>query len=252
MSITRWDLFSGILPPLTQSDWENYFALYKKIPEFQLINFNMTLDQFKVIFLWEYAHRLLGRVIGLFYFIPLAIFSFLRCLNKKYILNYYLILFLIVLQGVVGWYMVKSGLAVTTDVMVGFPGETDSEFDEGHKFCEEMEFAAIHVFPYSQRPGTSSAYFANQVDSSDKTIRVKRLISVGDRCSDMFRERLLGSIRPVLWEEKRRDLDGRGNWFGLTDNYIRVVTESPVTLGNKITPVHLFELRDGMVAGSVI
>ena len=116
LSITRWDLFSGILPPLTQADWINYFELYKKIPEFQLINFNMTLDQFKVIFLWEYAHRLLGRVIGLFYFIPLVIFSFLRCLNKKYIFNYYLILFLIVLQGVVGWYMVKSGLSERTDV----------------------------------------------------------------------------------------------------------------------------------------
>ena len=116
LSITRWDLFSGILPPLTQADWEIYFELYKKIPEFQLINFNMTLEQFKVIFLWEYAHRLLGRVIGLFYFIPLAIFSFLRCLNKKYILSYYLILFLILLQGLVGWYMVKSGLSERTDV----------------------------------------------------------------------------------------------------------------------------------------
>ncbi len=116
LSITRWDLFSGILPPLTQADWINYFELYKKIPEFQLINFNMTLDQFKVIFFWEYAHRLLGKVIGLFYFIPLVIFSFLRCLNKKYIFNYYLILFLIVLQGVVGWYMVKSGLSERTDV----------------------------------------------------------------------------------------------------------------------------------------
>jgi len=116
LSITRWDLFSGILPPLTQADWEIYFELYKKIPEFQLINFNMTLEQFKVIFLWEYAHRLLGRVIGLFYFIPLAIFSFLRCLNKKYIFSYYLILFLILLQGLVGWYMVKSGLSERTDV----------------------------------------------------------------------------------------------------------------------------------------
>ena len=116
LSITRWDLFSGILPPLTQADWEIYFELYKKIPEFQLINFNMTLEQFKVIFLWEYAHRLLGRIIGLFYFIPLAIFSFLRCLNKKYIFSYYLILFLILLQGLVGWYMVKSGLSERTDV----------------------------------------------------------------------------------------------------------------------------------------
>ena len=116
LSITRWDLFSGILPPLTQTDWENYFELYKKIPEFQLINFNMTLEQFKVIFFWEYAHRLLGRVLGLFYFIPLIIFSFFKGLNKKNIFNYYLILLLILLQGFIGWYMVKSGLSERTDV----------------------------------------------------------------------------------------------------------------------------------------
>ena len=116
LSITRWDLFSGILPPLTQTDWENYFELYKKIPEFQLINFNMTLEQFKVIFFWEYTHRLLGRVLGLFYFIPLIIFSFFKGLNKKNIFNYYLILLLILLQGFIGWYMVRSGLSERTDV----------------------------------------------------------------------------------------------------------------------------------------
>ena len=71
LSITTWKPVTGILPPLTQADWEIYFELYKKIPEFQLINFNMTLEQFKFIFFWEYAHRLLGRVLGLFYFIPL-------------------------------------------------------------------------------------------------------------------------------------------------------------------------------------
>ena len=81
LSITRWDLFSGILPPLTQADWKNYFELYKKIPEFQLVNFNMTLDEFKVIFLWEYAHRLLGRVVGLFYLIPLIIFLIYSKIN---------------------------------------------------------------------------------------------------------------------------------------------------------------------------
>ena len=116
LSITRWDLFSGILPPLTQTDWENYFELYKKIPEFQLINFNMTLEQFKVIFLWEYTHRFLGRVLGLFYFIPLIIFSFFKDLNKKHTFNYYLILLLILLQGFIGWYMVRSGLSERTDV----------------------------------------------------------------------------------------------------------------------------------------
>ena len=76
LSITKWDLFSGIIPPLSISDWEKLFSLYKEIPEFKLINSTMTLSEFKPIFWWEYTHRLLGRVIGLFYLIPLLIFTF--------------------------------------------------------------------------------------------------------------------------------------------------------------------------------
>ena len=65
LSITEWQLFSGFLPPLNQNDWLIYFDLYKKIPEFELQNFNMSLQEFKVIFWWEWAHRLLGRLIGI-------------------------------------------------------------------------------------------------------------------------------------------------------------------------------------------
>ena len=68
LSITEWQLFSGLLPPLNQNDWILYFNLYKEIPEFMLQNFNMTLQEFKVIFWWEWAHRFLGRLIGLSYF----------------------------------------------------------------------------------------------------------------------------------------------------------------------------------------
>ena len=71
LSITKWQLFSGLLPPLSQKDWILYFNLYKEIPEFKLQNFNMTLKEFKFIFWWEWAHRFLGRVIGLCYLIPL-------------------------------------------------------------------------------------------------------------------------------------------------------------------------------------
>ena len=71
LSITRWDLISGILPPLSLNDWEQSFNLYKKIPEFKLLNSSMSLEEFKVIYLWEYSHRLLGRIIGIFYFFPL-------------------------------------------------------------------------------------------------------------------------------------------------------------------------------------
>ena len=116
LSITRWDLFTGIIPPLTTSDWEIYFSLYKKIPQYKLINLDMTLDQFKVIFWWEYIHRILGRIIGLLYFLPLIFFSYKKYINKKYSRSLYLIFFLILIQGLVGWLMVKSGLTERTHV----------------------------------------------------------------------------------------------------------------------------------------
>ena len=114
LSITQWQLFSGFLPPLTQNDWVYYFDLYKKIPEFYLQNYSMTLQEFKVIFWWEWAHRFLGRLIGISYLIPLIYFSFK--LNFKKLISLYLIFFLICFQGFIGWYMVSSGLVDRVDV----------------------------------------------------------------------------------------------------------------------------------------
>ncbi len=114
LSITEWQLFSGLFPPLNQNDWILYFNLYKEIPEYKLQNFNMTLEEFKVIFWWEWAHRFLGRVIGLFFLIPLLYFSFKIKISK--ILDLYFIFFLICFQGFIGWYMVSSGLVDRVDV----------------------------------------------------------------------------------------------------------------------------------------
>jgi cytochrome c oxidase assembly protein subunit 15 len=114
LSITKWQLFSGFLPPLNQNEWILYFDLYKQIPEFKLQNYNMTIKEFKVIFWWEWAHRLLGRLIGLSFLIPLIYFSFRIKLSKLF--NLYLIFFLICFQGFVGWYMVSSGLVDRIDV----------------------------------------------------------------------------------------------------------------------------------------
>ena len=97
LSITEWQLFSGFLPPMNENDWVIYFNLYKEIPEFKLQNFNMSINEFKVIFWWEWAHRFLGRLIGLGFLIPLIYFSFK--INILYLLNYYLIFFLIFTQG---------------------------------------------------------------------------------------------------------------------------------------------------------
>ncbi len=116
LSITKWDLFTGILPPVSSDDWEKFFFLYKKIPEYKLINSSMTLDQFKIIYWWEYVHRLLGRAIGLLFMLPLIYLTFKKKLSKKNLFSFYFILFLILLQGFVGWYMVKSGLLDRIDV----------------------------------------------------------------------------------------------------------------------------------------
>ena len=114
LSITKWQLFSGLFPPLNQNEWMDYFNLYKKIPEYQLQNYNMTLEEFKVIFWWEWAHRFLGRLIGISFLIPLIYFSFKIRILK--LINLYFIFFLICVQGFIGWYMVTSGLIDRVDV----------------------------------------------------------------------------------------------------------------------------------------
>ena len=116
LSITQWELFTGILPPLSQNKWDSYFSLYKEIPQFKLLYPSMTLDEFKVIFYWEYFHRILARIIGLFFLIPLIFFFFTKKIDKKYLKICYIVFFLIVLQGIIGWYMVESGLVVNTTV----------------------------------------------------------------------------------------------------------------------------------------
>ena len=114
LSITEWQLFSGLLPPLNENDWIKYFNLYKKIPEFKLQNFNMTIEEFKIIFWWEWVHRFMGRLVGLGFLIPLIYFSFKIKFSK--LLNLYFIFLLICLQGFIGWYMVSSGLVNRVDV----------------------------------------------------------------------------------------------------------------------------------------
>ncbi len=114
LSITTWELFVGTLPPLTSDKWIEYFDLYKTIPEFKEQNFNMTLNEFKIIFWWEWAHRQLGRLIGLTVLLPMIYFTIK---NGVWILREYSIIFLLVcFQGFIGWYMVSSGLVDRVDV----------------------------------------------------------------------------------------------------------------------------------------
>ena len=110
LSIIEWELFSGILPPLNDASWALYFEKYKTIPQYELINSNMNLSEFKIIFYWEYIHRILARLIGLFFFLPLIFFYYSKKIKKNYLNICYVIFSLIVFQGIIGWYMVKSGL----------------------------------------------------------------------------------------------------------------------------------------------
>ena len=114
LSITSWELFIGFLPPITNDKWIDYFNLYKKIPEYKQLNFNMTLNEFKIIFWWEWVHRQLGRLIGLTVLLPMIYFTIK---NGFWILREYsIIFFLVCFQGFIGWYMVSSGLVDRVDV----------------------------------------------------------------------------------------------------------------------------------------
>ncbi len=114
LSITTWELFIGLIPPLSNEKWIEYFDLYKTIPEFTEQNYNMTLEEFKIIFWWEWIHRQLGRLIGLVVLFPMIYFAFKY---GTWILKKYGIIFLLVcFQGFIGWYMVSSGLVDRVDV----------------------------------------------------------------------------------------------------------------------------------------
>ena len=110
LSITVWELFAGVFPPLNENSWIDYFNQYKKIPQYKILNFDMSLSEFKVIFYWEYVHRVFARFIGIFFLIPLIYFYFSKKIKNNYMNICYLIFSLILFQGIIGWYMVKSGL----------------------------------------------------------------------------------------------------------------------------------------------
>ena len=116
LSMVEWNLISGILPPLNENNWIILFEKYKQFPEFKIINPNINLDEFKFIFWMEYIHRVWGRIIFLFFLIPLIFFIRKKYIQKKLQKHFFIILILIMLQGLFGWYMVQSGLVEKPDV----------------------------------------------------------------------------------------------------------------------------------------
>lgn len=116
LSITQWKPISGAIPPLNNAQWQAEFDNYKRIPEYQQLNQGMTLAGFKAIFFWEYFHRLLGRLIGLAFALPLIWFAVRRAIPRGYGWRLVALLALGGFQGAIGWWMVTSGLSVRTDV----------------------------------------------------------------------------------------------------------------------------------------
>jgi cytochrome c oxidase assembly protein subunit 15 len=116
LSITEWKPVSGALPPLTAADWEHEFALYRETTQYKQLNVGMSMADFQFIFFWEWVHRLLGRIIGLAFAIPLIWFAMRRMIPAGFGLRLLVLLALGGMQGVVGWWMVVSGLSGRTEV----------------------------------------------------------------------------------------------------------------------------------------
>jgi len=116
LSITEWEPIIGILPPFSLESWMFEFEKYKKIPEYTLINYQMSLSEFKVIYLWEWGHRFLARIVGLIALLPFVYFLISKKLSKSQLSKSLLIIILIGIQGYIGWYMVQSGLTERVDV----------------------------------------------------------------------------------------------------------------------------------------
>ena len=139
-------------------------------------------------------------------------------------------------------------LAITTDIIVGFPGEGEKEFEESYSLCEKMGFANIHVFPYSSRLGTEAVHMPHQLDESIKKLRSQRMLALAKRSAQQFKERFLGQTMPVLWERKSE----QGIWSGLTDNYLRVFTRSGEDLTNRLLPAKLAAKHAQGLLGDII
>jgi threonylcarbamoyladenosine tRNA methylthiotransferase MtaB len=138
-------------------------------------------------------------------------------------------------------------VAITTDVIVGFPGETDAEFQDTLKFCLEMQFARIHVFPFSPRPATAAAAMPRQVPAALKKERSQQMLTLAKESARSFQQQFVGKNMDVLWEQQ-----SGGVWSGLTGNYIKAYTRSADVLTNRIMTVQLVKLyRDG-IWGEVI
>lgn len=142
------------------------------------------------------------------------------------------------------------GIAISTDLMVGFPGESDAQFEASLAFCDEMKFSGMHLFQYSPREGTPAAAYPNQVRNEVKALRSKRMQEVAEKNAHAYMEQHIGQTVEVLLEEPH----GENTWSGHTDNYLHVVVEAEgdLQLGrNKTVQVRLTEIDGKIMKGKI-
>ena len=147
------------------------------------------------------------------------------------------------LRGVFG-----DDVGITTDIMVGFPGETDAHFEESCRFVGEIGFSQLHVFRYSPRKGTPAATYPDQVSPHISAARSQEMIALGERLNTAFRQRMLGKQKEVLIEASR---EGENDLLaGFTDNYLRVLVDAPESAINQIQRVTLGALEGDCIAAA--
>lgn len=167
----------------------------------------------------------------------------LRRMNRKYTTSEYRNAVKLLRENI-------EDVALTTDVIVGFPGETDEEFEETYNFVSEIGFMKMHVFKYSPRKGTPAASFPAQVDPRKKEERSKRLISLSRENTLEFNRKFIGRVMPVLFEQEVRSREGFME--GLTANYIKVLCKGDNKLEGRILNVELKSVEEDYIIGEII
>ncbi|MBJ6363095.1 tRNA (N(6)-L-threonylcarbamoyladenosine(37)-C(2))-methylthiotransferase MtaB [Paenibacillus sp. GCM10012307] len=144
------------------------------------------------------------------------------------------------------------GVAITTDVIVGFPGETEEMFQEGYRFMEELGFAEMHVFPYSKRTGTPAARMEDQVDEEVKNERVHQLIDLSERMQLAYAEQFVGQVLDVIPERDYKGAPGTGFVMGYSGNYLQIVFEGSESLVGQLCRVKVTEAGVNECRGQLV
>jgi threonylcarbamoyladenosine tRNA methylthiotransferase MtaB len=137
-------------------------------------------------------------------------------------------------------------------MILGFPGETEYDFEQSLDFVNEMTFSRLHAFTYSARPGTAAANMPGQLKNSIKKERTRRMIDLGHKLSLAYHQRFVGHMRAVLWESNIGANKDNLLWSGYSDNYIRVTAAGPANVTNTVTQTRLGEARADGMTGDII